>query len=59
MKPPHAVSMLRPRGLRPAVAGLALLLALTGAALAEPVFSFDSSPGKLPKTLFPSIMRSS
>ena len=30
-----------------------LLLALAGAALAEPTFSFDTTPGKLPKTVVP------
>src|SRR4029450_569708 len=32
---------------------LALILAVSGAAQAEPVFSFDATPGKLPKTVVP------
>src|SRR6267142_2400726 len=32
---------------------LALVLSISGAARAEPVFSFDATPGKLPKTVIP------
>jgi len=32
---------------------LALMFLISGAACAEPVFSFDSTPGKLPKTVVP------
>ncbi|MEH2523161.1 MULTISPECIES: M1 family metallopeptidase [unclassified Bradyrhizobium] len=32
---------------------LVLMLVISGAARAEPVFSFDSTPGKLPKTVVP------
>jgi aminopeptidase N len=39
--------------MRRAAATLALMLAISGAACAEPVFSFDTSPGKLPKTVVP------
>jgi aminopeptidase N len=55
-KSTHALSV---GGMRCALAlqGLAataiLLLALSGAALAEPTFSFDTTPGKLPKTVIP------
>src|SRR6266566_5048839 len=44
-------------GIAPAFEWLAataiLLLALSGAALAEPTFSFETTPGKLPKTVIP------
>src|SRR6202035_879709 len=40
----------KPVGL--AAAAAALVLSISGAA-AEPVFSFDSTPGKLPKTVIP------
>ena len=36
-----------------AAAAAALVLSISGAAAAEPVFSFDSAPGKLPKTVIP------
>ena len=32
---------------------LALMLVVSGAVRAEPVFSFDATPGKLPKTVVP------
>ena len=32
---------------------LAVMLAVSGAVRAEPVFSFDATPGKLPKTVVP------
>ena len=32
---------------------LALMLSISGVACAEPVFSFDTTPGKLPKTVIP------
>ena len=32
---------------------LALMIVVSGAARAEPVFSFDATPGKLPKTVVP------
>ena len=32
---------------------LALMLVVSGAVRAEPVFSFDTTPGKLPKTVVP------
>ena len=32
---------------------LAVMLVVSGAARAEPVFSFDATPGKLPKTVVP------
>jgi aminopeptidase N len=41
----------KPVGL--AAAAAALVLSISGAAAAEPVFSFDSAPGKLPKTVIP------
>jgi aminopeptidase N len=37
----------------PAAAALALLSAVFGPAFAEPVYSFDGTPGKLPKTVVP------
>src|SRR5450631_2858928 len=39
--------------LRNVVASLALLLSISGTAAAEPVFSFDTTPGKLPKSVVP------
>src|ERR1700716_389125 len=39
--------------LRRLAASLVLLLSIPGAAVAEPVFSFDTTPGKLPKTVIP------
>src|SRR5258708_12792735 len=53
MKQPHATAVLPAFLRRSVAAAIALLLSLSGAALAEPVFSFDSSPGKLPKTVVP------
>jgi aminopeptidase N len=44
----HSVSVLR--GL---VAALVLALPLSGIALAEPTYSFDTTPGKLPKAVLP------
>jgi hypothetical protein len=32
---------------------LALMFVVSGAVRAEPVFSFDATPGKLPKTVVP------
>ncbi len=32
---------------------LAVVLVVSGAARAEPIFSFDATPGKLPKTVVP------
>ena len=32
---------------------LAVVLVVSGSAHAEPVFSFDATPGKLPKTVVP------
>src|SRR5260370_40445211 len=53
MMQPHVKPVLPALLLRSAAACFALLLSLCGAALAEPAFSFDSSPGKLPKTVVP------
>ena len=53
MKQFYVTPRLRVSVLRSAAATFALLLSLCGAASAEPVFSFDSSPGKLPKTVIP------
>ena len=39
--------------MRRLAAMLALMFLISGAACAEPVFSFDSTPGKLPKTVVP------
>ena len=39
--------------MRRLAATLALMFSISGAACAEPVFSFDSTPGKLPKTVVP------
>jgi aminopeptidase N len=39
--------------LRSVAASLALLLSVSGTAAAEPVFSFDTTPGKLPKSVVP------
>lgn len=39
--------------MRRLAATLALILVMSGAALAEPVFSFDATPGKLPKNVVP------
>jgi aminopeptidase N len=39
--------------MRRLVATLALMLSMSGAALAEQVFSFDTTPGKLPKNVVP------
>src|SRR5450631_4649093 len=39
--------------LRNVVASLALLLSISGTAAAEPVFSFDTTTGKLPKSVVP------
>jgi aminopeptidase N len=50
---PHATPMLSTLLLRSIAAAFVLLLSLSGAAFAEPVFSFDTSPGKLPKTVVP------
>src|SRR5713226_665247 len=52
MKQSHVAPVLPALLPRSVVAGVALLLSLSGA-FAEPVFSFDSSPGKLPKTVIP------
>jgi aminopeptidase N len=53
MKQFYVTAILPALSLRNAAATIALLLSLSGAALAEPVFSFDASPGKLPKTVIP------
>ena len=53
MKQPHVTAVLPALLLRSVVAAFALLLSLSGVAFAEPVFSFDTSPGKLPKTVVP------
>ena len=39
--------------MRRLAAALALMFSISGAACAEPVFSFDSTPGRLPKTVVP------
>ena len=39
--------------MRRLAATLALMFSIPGAACAEPIFSFDSTPGKLPKTVVP------
>jgi aminopeptidase N len=39
--------------LRSLAASLVLLLSVSGNAVAEPVFSFDTTPGKLPKSVVP------
>jgi len=38
---------------------LAVMLVVSGAAHAEQFFSFDATPGKLPKTVVPSAIQSS
>jgi aminopeptidase N len=53
MKQPHVKPVLPALLLRSVAASFALLLSLCGAAFAEPAFSFDTSPGKLPKTVVP------
>src|SRR5262245_43190396 len=57
----HALDMIRPcrkfeRIADPLVHAVAVVLALVlvaGSALAEPAFSFETAPGKLPKTVVP------
>jgi hypothetical protein len=39
--------------MRMLAATLALMLSISGTAFAEQVFSFDSTPGKLPKAVVP------
>jgi hypothetical protein len=39
--------------MRRLAAALALMLSISGAALAEQVYSFDATPGKLPKGVIP------
>ena len=39
--------------MRRLAATLALMLSMSGAAFAEQVFSFDTTPGKLPKNVIP------
>jgi aminopeptidase N len=45
--------MIEAATLRSIAASLVLLLSVSGAAVAEPVFSFDTTPGKLPKSVVP------
>src|SRR5260221_4920292 len=47
------VSLLILRGLALASLAVALLPSVAGRVAAEPVFAFDSTPGKLPKTVVP------
>lgn len=53
MKQPLAIPMTSALVLRTLATAFVLLLSLSGFAAAEPVFSFDTTPGKLPKTVVP------
>lgn len=53
MKQPHAIRMSPALVLRTLATAFVLLLSLSGFAAAEPAFSFDTTPGKLPKTVVP------
>jgi hypothetical protein len=53
-----AAMALAGRSLAAMAAGIALSFAISGIAAAEPSYSFDTAPGKLPKTVIPCTTRS-